>query len=873
MGVPGLIGRDAELRRLRRLLQDDGPQAVVVSGPAGIGKTRLLSEVADAASQAGWTVERLFGSHATRSIAFGAVSHLLPDEPSDEGSDLFRAVRAALRRRAGTGPLLLVVDDGHLLDDGSATLVRHVAVRRDVKVVLGQRTGEIPSHEVVSLWKDGHAERMELQALSHAQTDRLVEDVLGGPGTVQLREEVWQLTLGHPLFVVTALEAAKETGAVAEEEAEWHLSGPLARSQALNDLVLSRLRGLDDAAAEAFHTVAIAEPIPESVLLSVVSEGSLGLLHDRGLLSMSDTGGERRISTPHPIYAEIVLQTLPSDRRRALAARVADAVLEQPRLMAGDRLHAALWMLDAGRSIDFDLALVASREAMIRLDHQTAERLAREAVAARPSDARACAALGDALAYGGRGEEANEVLQQAQPADEEEVALVAYRRSHALAFVCGRPDEGVALLRDAAQQVGDVRRLQLDVERAMYEAIAGDFAATFATAETALRDPRLPEPSRVRVLVNLNAARAMTGRLEGFDEEADTVLALARDHSDQPRRDPDQLLFNKSLAWVLAGRVEEAHHLLSDRVREDERGGILNAGILARLGVVVGLQGDLRRAIAASSRALALAERWDPYRIGLQMTGQLVLHQAQAGRPTGDAAEMLGRAVAAAGSETRPALWIGRGRAWLAAEEGDLSRAAEVARAAGRDAVERDHMAWGVPALHDAARFGAPDLVAEDLVKAVDATSGCALLEAMRDHAVALADGDAVAVYAVARRFPGMGSPILAAECAAQAARLFAEQGDRARAARTAVFADLWRRRCTWVATPALAGLPSMLTDREREVTELASSGLASREIADRLVVSVRTVDNHLRSVYRKLDVGGREELGRALTPAPAGNE
>jgi DNA-binding CsgD family transcriptional regulator/tetratricopeptide (TPR) repeat protein len=846
---------------------------MVVSGPAGIGKTRLLSELADAASRAGWTVERLFGSLATRAMPFGAVSHLLPDEPSDDGSDLFRAVRSRLRRRAGDGPLLLVVDDGHLLDDGSATLVRHVAVRRDVKVVLGQRAGEIPSHEVVSLWKDGHAERMELQPLSHAETDRLVEEVLGGPGTVQLREAVWQLTLGHPLFVVTALEAAKETGAVATQDGEWRLTGPLARSEPLNDLVLSRLRGLDDAAAEAFQTVAIAEPIPESVLLSVVSEGSLSRLHDRGLLSVSDTGGERRISTPHPIYAEIILQTLASDRRRSLAARVADAVLERPRLMAGDRLHAALWMLDAGRTLDFDLALDASKEAMIRLDHQTAERLARETVAARPSDARACVALGQALAYAGRGDEADEVMRRAEPVDEEERALVAFRHSHALAFVCGRPEEGAALLREAARHVGDVRRLQLDVERAMYEAIAGDFAATFATAEAALSDPGLPDRSRVRVLVNLNAARAMTGRLEGFDEEADTALALCRQHSDQPMSDPDQLLQNRTLAWAVAGRLADANRLLSERVSEDERSADSNPMMLSRLGVIVGLRGDLRAAIAASSRALALAERWDPYRIHLQMVGHLVTHQGQAGMVGADAPAMLERAAEEAGDETRPSVWIGRGRAWLAVATGDLARAAEIARDAGRHAVERDHNSWGVIALYDAVRFGIPNLVAGDLVKAVEATTGCALLEAMRDHAVALAAGDPVAVEGVARRFPSMGSAILAAEAAAQAARLSSEHGDTAAATRAALFADVWRQRCTSVATPALADLPTVLTDREREVAELATTGLSSRELADRLVVSVRTVDNHLRAVYRKLQIGSREALASALAPVPMGNE
>ena len=58
------------------------------------------------------------------------------------------------------------------------------------------------------------------------------------------------------------------------------------------------------------------------------------------------------------------------------------------------------------------------------------------------------------------------------------------------------------------------------------------------------------------------------------------------------------------------------------------------------------------------------------------------------------------------------------------------------------------------------------------------------------------------------------------------------------------------------------------LTAREREVATLAAAGLTSREIAGRLVVSVRTVDNHLQRAYRKLGVTRREELADLLAAA-----
>jgi len=765
--------------------------------------------------------------------------------------------------------MLLVVDDSHLLDDGSAALVRHLAAHRDIKVALAQRTGEIPSDEVVSLWKDGHAERVELQPLSRTEVAELTRVLLGAPGTVELCEDVWQLTLGHPLFVVTALAAAKETGTVIARGEGWALGGELARSGPLADVVLSRLRGLDTGAAEAFQILGLTEPIPESVLVGIVEDGSLTTLFDRGLLTVSGSDdGERRLSTPHPIYADVVVRTLAPDRRRAILGRVADAMIQRPSLTRGDRLHAAIWIMDAGRSLDYDFALTTAREAASRVDHKVAEQLARHALAARPKDAHASIVLGRALEMQGRGDEAARVLEQAVPADDEELATIASRRSHALAFACGMPIEGAALLAEAAANVNDRLRLELEVERGMYLAIAGDFGATFRAAQAALADPALSDAARFRVLVNVTAARAMTSRLDGFDVEIEAAQDLARIHSNAWPLDSGQLLLNRAMACMAMGRLAEAEAIIAERVREDDRAGTAESSILSRLAVMMGLRGDLEGAIATSTRACVLAEGDDPFRLRLQMIGQLVIHQAQAGRLPADAAASLDEVESMAGEEIRPAVWIGRARAWVAVLTDGLAVGAELARAAGRAAVDADHIAWGVPTLHDAVRFGHPELVADDLERALDGRRGCSLLEVLRDHALALRSEDADGLDAAAQRVLSMGSPALAAEISAHAALVHSARGDDDRANRSAARADLARRRCTGVATPALRDVPAVLSERELEVSALAVSGRPSREIADRLVVSVRTVDNHLRSIYRKLNVAGRSELAQVLGPS-----
>jgi len=62
----------------------------------------------------------------------------------------------------------------------------------------------------------------------------------------------------------------------------------------------------------------------------------------------------------------------------------------------------------------------------------------------------------------------------------------------------------------------------------------------------------------------------------------------------------------------------------------------------------------------------------------------------------------------------------------------------------------------------------------------------------------------------------------------------------------------------------------AVLTRREREVADLAATGRSSRQIADELFLSPRTVDNHLQRVYDKLGISGRAELADALAAAGA---
>ena len=186
-----------------------------------------------------------------------------------------------------------------------------------------------------------------------------------------------------------------------------------------------------------------------------------------------------------------------------------------------------------------------------------------------------------------------------------------------------------------------------------------------------------------------------------------------------------------------------------------------------------------------------------------------------------------------------------------------LRRAATEAAAAGADLLEGRYLVDAVLRAGDAAALGR----LEELAESLDAP----LLQAMCRVAVALLRNDAAALVALAAEFTGLGLTAKALATAGRARAAAAATGDR-HAVRDA--SSLARRMRSDDAARDLAILAPDgtrgtvgLSRRESEVAALAGTGLSDREIAARLVLSVRTVESHLASVYRKLGIASRLEL------------
>jgi hypothetical protein len=224
-----VVGLSNELRQLAAAVV--ARRGAVITGPAGVGKTTLAVTGVELAQQRGMSMARATATRASRGLPFGALASMLPADP--DGDRLSREDRGDLLRRYGRAvldgargrPLLVFVDDAHLLDDGSATLLHQLALTRAATVLATVRSGERAPDPVVALWKDALADRIEVGVLDAAAIEELLVSVLGGPVDAASVRQLVDRCRGNPLFLRELVTGALEAGAMVEEGGLWRFEG------------------------------------------------------------------------------------------------------------------------------------------------------------------------------------------------------------------------------------------------------------------------------------------------------------------------------------------------------------------------------------------------------------------------------------------------------------------------------------------------------------------------------------------------------------------------------------------------------------------------------------------------------------------------
>jgi DNA-binding CsgD family transcriptional regulator len=820
---------------------------------------------------AGPAVVRVVASQPTASVPLGALAALLsPSRLAPQGAMAASAqVRAGIAAIAGDRPALLVVDDAQWLDEASAVTLHQLVAHGHITVLATLRTGVPAPAPVTALWKDGLVERVDVAPLGDTAVREVLEAALGGPVETLTALRLWRRCSGNVLYLRELVGEAEGLGLLHEREGLWCIDTLPPGSPRLAELVGARLGTLDEPARAALELVAVGEPVRLGMLDDLVDRSTLERLESSGQIVVDGSGDDRVVRPAHPLFGDVVRAGLPELRRHRLMATLADLLESRGATSRDDIIRLALWRLDSAGHASPELLLDAARQAHFAFDGTAAERLARAAWAA-DHGFEAARVLADVLFGRGQFAEREALLADvaAIATTYEQEALVAAARAVGLFWGLADADAADEVLVSAEGEVTDPEWwAELRATRATLVGQTGQHRDVLAL----LTD--LPEPGRGRA--RLQAALAEAFALPGVGRGEDAVARIDAALAAAAELGPQQTLFTaglllspKAMALAGLGRLDEAATIASSALTAavDAGNRPAEAFLGATLGWVQLNQGLLlsaQRTYREAAAAFRANSHHGPVRWAL---GGLLFAAAQARD-----IEVLGVARRALDAlDPHPAALfdttISRAHAWASVVEGDPVRGRRVLRQAASSAGSRGAVVEEAWALHDLARLGRADEVA-DRLRALAAAAQGDLVGVLADDAAGLASGEPDTLGDTAERFATLGFNLRAAESAMAASDASARAQDQRRATRWARRATELAARCQAPAVVELAGAAGTvpLTHREREIALLAADGLASRLIAERLYVSVRTVDNHLGRIYTKLGLTSRTELAELL--------
>jgi DNA-binding CsgD family transcriptional regulator len=778
-------------------------------------------------------------------------------------------------------PIVVAVDDAHLLDDGSAALVLHLAAQSTARVVITIRSGEGCPDAVTALWKEGLATRLELQPLSSYETVELMERVLDGPIEPSVRRRLWTVTAGVPLYLREILHAGFEQGALKRREGVWRWHGELARIGRLGELLGDRLERASTAERRVVELVAMGEPLSMELLAELGCLEALTQAEEDGLVVTFDHD-DPAVGFAHPLYGELLRADIPllvARRHRMSLVRAAMEIGWHER----DPLRVASWWLDSGApGGPADLFLGAARRALALTEWELADRLASAAEVAG-AGAEATLMRAAALVHQGSWERADDLLAALAPEALEADLLVEYARFRAgfLAWGLGRPAAARTVLAEGARQLEPPGRARVLAEQAYLALAQCDLAEAGRLAVAAMNDAGPVVELRVQAMAVAALAWAIQGHTQAalqLAEVASPFVATVAAADAYPDDLASLMVPAQGIALVADGRLDEAAELVLPALREPPPNGYDDVDrdvpqfaltVAARLAL---FQGRLQLAQHYGLRAVNGARNGP----GDQWPSAVVAMAAAQQGDLATAEDALRRGLASGPAIAIYTHELALAQAWAAAAQRDLTGARRLAAAAATGAAAAGAPLLRMFALVDLARLGAPSSAARGLGELALVIDGDYSSVAAA-YAQAAADRDGDALDAVSVSLEAMGAVLLAAEAAAMAAGAHMSSGRREGQLASLGRAEVLAARCHGARTPALdearSAVIASLSDRERHVIELAAAGLTNREIAERLYVSVRTVNSHLNHAYRKLGTSDRVLLAslRSTIGSPSG--
>jgi DNA-binding CsgD family transcriptional regulator/tetratricopeptide (TPR) repeat protein len=931
--VDVLFERESELQALDRaidgLIQGDSA-TLLIEGPAGIGKTRLLGEVRGRAAANGIRVLSARGSELEREFPFGVVRQLFEpvlgngSEPALSGAAA--PARSVFEGTEGDGeaagfailhglfwltlnvgaerPLVLAVDDLHWCDRPSLRFLAYLVPRLEGQPIIlaaTLRSAEPGTDPVLQgeIARDPLTATIRPRPLSQGGTGELAGSLLGDTAEPTFVAACQEATGGNPLLLrelLGALAAEGVSPTAVDARAVTRMDPSMVSRSVL--LRLSRLPAEAVAVAQATSVLAEGPSIADIAALAGLEQDDVA--RATGLLVQAEIlRPDNPIGFAHPLVRDAVYREQPPGERELAHARAAQ--LLRARGASAEAIATHLLMTPSrGDEEVVELLLEAGRSAARRGAVDSAVSYLRRALDEAPTGAGRAEilrelGLAESLV---NGRAAAEHLRAAYAATEDPAsrALVA----HVLVRVVNFRETSAKAVELARRFRDDLPAEPVDARRALeaFE-LSMIFWGVLDPAEAVRLEPYLEPPSAdAGVGAKMMAATAamVNAQLDAGAAECGELALAALAGGDLLRADPEYLILALSMVLIVADR-EESIEVLDEVLAEAHRRGSLvgAAGTHMWRGAAHLWRGELEEA----EEMLRLARReFDVWGFGTAadhwVAGFLAVVELErgdvggaratlerAGRPrpddSGDGARYWGNAdlLVLEAEHVAPEALVGAADAFAEQHARVRNPVTSWWRPAKVGALLRldrreEAIALAEEQLELARRWGAPGIVGgalRCLGQAVGGERGRELLE----EAVATLDGTPAKLELV-KALAALGIALRRERRPTDARVPLQRALDLATVCSATRLADEARAELQAIGVrprTASVGIDA-LTPSERRIAGMAAEELTNREIAQALFVTPKTVEVHLSNAYRKLEIRSRRQLRGALETAMA---
>ena len=832
---------------------------MLICGPTGVGKSRLAREAAAAAVSRGYQARWTVGTSSAREIPLGAFTAWAPSDATDT-VPLLRGVIDSLTGAPSGEQVLLGIDDVHLLDDLSTFVVHQIVQREAAKLILTLHAGEPVPPQTREIWKVGQFDRIDVGALTPEATTDLLSSVLKGRVDVDTARRLWKLTQGNVLYLQNIVEQAVSDSRMVFERGCWRWVGDSVVPPGLADLIESRIGTLPVRVGEVIDVLSVGEPIELAVLTRIAGADAVEEAELRGLIVLEPAGDGIEVRVAHPLYGQVRRRRAARSKLRRLRGLLASELATSD---GHDDIRAvvrrASLSLDSDLAADVHLLGMAAHGAVWLGDLALANRMAQAAVRAGAGPELELLRA-HALSWLGSGEEAEAVFAgiDTDRLTEHDRARFAFLRCSNILWVLADPSRAKELIDEAARAASPDTRTYIDAFLTVYWfAMDRPSEALQCAKNLVLADIPVVGAELAWALTQMSAD---AGRMSEAVAVAEAGYDVATRSLDAP-----PMMFNIADAHIgallLAGRVADAQEVARKaRLQAADLPGIaplLGAAVAGRAALGAG---DLHNACLLLEQAVdglssAHPVGWGyryriPYATALAMRG--LTDDAVAALAPLDLTRRRFRSLDFERSLAKA--WISAGQGAISEAIGRVQATAERCRSAGKFAEE-------VTCLQIATQFG--DSTTGPRLEELEPLTEGPRVGLVTRFATALRGRDADQLALLSSEFEQMGDLVAAIDSAAHAAIVYRNHDKRGSALGCSRRADALADACGGVRTVALrlASEALPLTDREAEIAMLVGEGLSNRAVAERLTLSVRTVESHIYRAMSKTGTTSRDEL------------